>query len=97
MAPRSGTWPSADQVAGLEGDVHLSGGLLEVVEDLGAVVELVELGVEKLGELLLAVVVEDVLLVLGEVGRVRGLESATWKTAKPSPVETARGRHPSRR
>ena len=38
----------ADEVAGLDRDLHLGGGLLQVVEHLGAVGELVELRVEQL-------------------------------------------------
>ncbi len=56
----------ANEVAGLERTFILGGGLLQVIEHLGAVVELVQLVVEKLRQLLLAVVGEQVLLVLGE-------------------------------
>ena len=55
----------ANEVAGLDGDVHLGCSLLQIVEDLGAIVELIELRVEQLRDLLGAVVDKDIGLVVG--------------------------------
>ena len=61
---------AADEVAGLDRQLQFGGGLMQVAEGLGAVGELDELGVEQLRCLFGAVVLEDVVLIGGEVGRV---------------------------